>query len=419
MISEVDSARKPVSIVAIGAGNRANKYIQYILDNPDKASLVGVVEINSLRREAVAKKAGLDNTQCFDSYIDFFNSPKCADAVIISTPDNEHFQPAMMAIDKGYHVLLEKPIAQTVDECEKIAQAARKNNVMVEICYVLHFHPYFRKLYELVHSGEYGKIISINHKAPVGIDRMSHVYVRGIWNKKSTSGPLLTSKCCHDIDFITWITHGRCSKISSFGSLLWFRSENAPEGASEYCVDCVAEPKCPFSAVNLYKVRHDWVSNFDVPEDSSLDEVIEKVLREDPYGKCVYKCDNDVVDHQVLIMEYENGVTVNFTMDVFTTSNVRTTHIQLTNGEIYGDEYSIKATNFHTRHTKEFDFSHCLGAPFHAGADFLTVENFVDAINSGASHSSNDIYDAIESHRICAAAEESRLSGNTIGLASK
>lgn len=417
MMSEVDSARKPVSIVAIGAGNRANKYIQYILDNPDKAKLVGVVEINQVRSRAVAQKAGLNDTQCFDSYIDFFNLPKCADAVIISTPDNEHFCPAMLAIEKGYHVLLEKPIAQTMEECEAIAEAAKKNNVIVEVCYVLHFHPYFRKLYQLVQSGEYGRIVSINHKAPVGVDRMSHVYVRGVWNKKSTSGPLFTSKCCHDVDFITWITKCRCNKISSFGSLNWFKSENAPSGSAEFCVDCTVEKSCPFSAVNLYKRRRDWVSNFDIPEGTTFDEAIDNVLRTTPYGRCVYKSDNDVVDHQVVIMEFENGVTANLSMDVFTTSNIRTTHIQLTDGEIYGDEYSIKATKFLTRQTQEFDFSDSYGAPFHAGADFLTVENFVNAINNhDVSEACNNIYEAIESHRICVAAETSRMCGNTVRI---
>lgn len=417
MLSDDNVARKPVTIVAIGAGNRANKYLQYILDNPGKVKLVGVVEINHLRCQAMAHKAGLTESQCFSSYDDFFNSPKIADAVLISTPDNEHFVPAMKAIEQGYHVLLEKPIAQTVEECQKIADAAKKHNVVVDICYVLHFHPYFKKLYELAYSGKLGKIVSISHKAPVGVDRMSHVYVRGIWNKKSTSGPLLTSKCCHDIDFITWLTHSHCRKISSFGSLFWFKKENAPEGSATFCVDCASEASCPFSAVNLYKERRDWISNFDVPPGKTLDEVLDKVLHSEPYGRCVYCCDNDVVDHQVLVMEMANGITVNFTMDVFTLSNVRTTHIQLTGGEIYGDENKITVIDFRNRTQQVYDFSKYFGAPFHAGADFLTVDNFVDAINHhGVTAATNDIYDAIESHKICAAAEESRLSGNTIDM---
>ena len=220
----------PVSIVAIGAGNRTNKYLEYVKQHPDKVKLVGVVELNDIRRHKVAERFGLDASCCYSDYREFFNQPKQADAVMVCTPENMHFEPTMLAVEAGYHVLLEKPIAQTLDECLAIGEAARKKGVLVSVCHVLRYHPYFMKIKELVDSGELGHIISINHRTSVGVDRAAHGFVRGIWRSERLSNPMLMSKCCHDIDFLLWLTKTPCRKLTSFGSLRWFKAKNAPEG---------------------------------------------------------------------------------------------------------------------------------------------------------------------------------------------
>ena len=274
----MNKEQRPVSIVAIGAGNRTNKYLEYVRRNPDKARLIGVVELNDLRRQKVADEFSLDASCCYTDYRDFFRSPLKADAVMICTPENMHFEPAMLAIEAGYHVLLEKPIAQTLEECLAIGEAARRKNVIVSVCHVLRYHPYFIKLKELACSGELGNIISINHCTSVGVDRATHSFVRGLWSREADTNPMLISKCCHDIDFLLWLTKTRCRKITSFGSLRWFRSKNAPEGSAERCIDCKVEAQCPFSAVDLYRVRRDWISNFDIPQGKTIDQVIEDEL---------------------------------------------------------------------------------------------------------------------------------------------
>lgn len=220
----------PVRIVAIGAGNRTNKYLEYAVRHPERLQLAGVVELNPLRREAVAAKFGLASSQCFDDYRLFFGQPRSADAVLIATPEDTHFEPCMLAIEAGYDVLLEKPIAQRLDECRQIAEAARRRGVIVGICHVMRYHPYFVRIKEIVDSGELGQLISINHTAAVGIDRMTHCFVRGLWRREECANPMLISKCCHDIDFLLWLASSRCRKISSFGSLRWYRRENAPQG---------------------------------------------------------------------------------------------------------------------------------------------------------------------------------------------
>ena len=404
----------PVSIVAIGAGNRTNKYLEYVKQHPDKVKLVGVVELNDIRRHKVAEHFRLDASCCYSDYQEFFRSPLKADAVMICTPENMHFKPTMLAIEAGYHVLLEKPIAQTLEECQTIGKAAQKKGVLVSVCHVLRYHPYFMKINELVDSGELGHIISINHRTSVGVDRATHGFVRGIWRSERLSNPMLMSKCCHDIDFLLWLTKTPCRKLTSFGSLRWFKAKNAPEGSSERCIDCRVESTCPFSAVDLYQVRRDWIANFDVPEGKTIDDVIEDQLREGLYGRCVYHCDNDVVDHQIVSMEMESEVTVNFSMDIFTLKDYRETHISLTEGEIHGDETRLRVRRFRGAKETVYDFSGLAHQPFHAGADLAIIADFIDAIRTGRRDLVTSIERSVESHRICFEAERSRKEQRTI-----
>ena len=403
-----------IRIVAIGAGNRTNKYLEYVRQHPDKVKLVGVVELNEIRRKHVAERFGLDESQCFADYRDFFQHPFDADAVMVCTPENMHFEPTMQAIGRGYHVLLEKPIAQTLEECMLIAEAARKHDVLVSVCHVLRYHPYFMKIKELVDSGELGHIISINHRTSVGVDRTAHGFVRGIWRKEAVSNPMLMSKCCHDIDFLLWLTKTPCRKLTSFGSLRWFKEKNAPEGSADRCLDCEVESRCPFSAIDLYRVRRDWIANFDVPEGKTIDEVIEDQLRHGLYGRCVYRCDNDVVDHQIVSMEMESEVTVNFSMDIFTLKDNRETHISLTEGEIDGDETRLRVRRFRGAEETIYDFSDLAHQPFHAGADLAIMADFIEAIQQDRKDVVTSIDHSVESHRICFEAERSRKEKRTI-----
>lgn len=405
---------KQVSIVAIGAGNRTNKYLEYVKQHPDKAKLVGVVELNEIRRNKIAEKFCLEPSACFTDYHDFFRSSLKVDAVMICTPENMHYEPCMMAIEAGYHVLLEKPIAQTPEECIAIGEAARRKNVIVTVCHVLRYHPYFIKLKELACSGELGNIISINHRTAVGVDRAAHSFVRGPWRKESETNPMLISKCCHDIDFLLWLTKTRCRKLTSFGSLRWFKSTNAPEGSAHRCIDCQVESQCPFSAVDLYRIRRDWIANFDVPQGKNIDEVIEEELEQGLYGRCIYHCDNDVVDHQIVSMEMESEVTINFSMDIFTLEDHRATQICLTEGEIEGDETQIKVRRFRGGEETIYDFSDIKHKPFHAGADLDLMADFIEAIQTEGKYLRTSIDLSVESHRICFEAERSRKEKRTI-----
>lgn len=410
------SAFKPVSIVAIGAGNRMKTYSHYIELHPDQVKLVAVVECDDIRRNEMGEHFHILQENRFNNYDDFFKKPVPADAVIICTPDNEHFRPCMLAIKYGYHVLLEKPIAQSMEQCLEIKEAAKKANVIVCVCHVMRYHPCFIKIKEILDSGELGKIISINHIEGVGIDRTTHSYVRGIWNRKEISNPMLLAKCCHDVDFLLWITNSCCHKLSSFGSLKWFKKENAPKGSALRCIDCKVESKCPYSAVDLYLKRHDWISNFNIPKGLSLDDVIMKELEKGRLGRCVYHCDNDVVDHQILMMELEDGTTISLSMDIFTLNDHRKINIKLSEGEIECDELKLLVTHFREQKTEIFDFSDIMAKPYHGGADLKIMEEFIQAVRGKIKKLPSLVDDSIESHRICFEGEKSRITGKTITL---
>lgn len=414
---ENNIVREPVSIVAIGAGNRMNTYLHYVQQHRSAVTLAAVVEPDDIRRDAVARKFGLPADRCFKLADDYFQNPVSGvNAAFVCTPEDKHVKPTLQAIAAGYHVLLEKPIAQTVAECERIADAARQAGVVVGVCHVMRYHPYFMKIKEIVDSGELGKIISVEHSTGVGIDRFAHGFVRGCWRNSEVTNPLILAKCCHDVDFLLWLVGGKCQRVSSMGSLRWFKAENAPKGSAARCVDCKVEDKCPFSAIDLYKRRHEWIRNFDVPQGQTIDDVIDWQLREGPFGRCVYHCDNNVADNQTLIMQQSNGVDMTMTINVFTCKDDRFTRINLTEGEIVGDERTLTISHFRSRTSRTIDFSEVMKQPFHAGSDLSLVEAFVNTITGKQGGLVSTIDASIESHRICLEAERSRLTGVTVEL---
>lgn len=397
-----------VRLVAIGAGNRMRTYMHYLEEHPEEAQLVAVVDPAQFRRNRMGDKLGVPMHRRYADYSAFFKDKVDADAVIICTPDDQHYRPCMQAIRNGYHVLLEKPIAQTRQQCERICQAAHRHHVIVSICHVLRYHPTFLKIKQIVDSGELGQIISVNYTEGVGLDRATHSYVRGSWRRKETSNSMLLAKCCHDVDYLLWLTESPCRHLASYGTLRWFRSANAPKGSALRCLDCQVEDKCPYSAKDLYLRRHEWIRNFDVPDGKSLDEVIIEELKHGPLGRCVYHCDNDVVDHQVLLMQLENETTITLSMDIYTLQDHRQITLHGTHGELSSDESTISITTFRPRKTVSYDFTDLVRQPYHGGADMHIISDFIKAVRGEETHLPSLIDDALKSHIVCFEAERYR-----------
>lgn len=404
---------KPLTAVIIGAGDRgARAYAPYALEYPHEINIVAVAEPNRLRRDRVQKEHELDSEQCYDTWEDMFREGKIADIAIICTLDRDHYDPTMKALKLGYHVLLEKPMSPEPKECIEMEQAAIKYDRQLVIGHVLRYTEFWSKIQQVIAEGTIGDVASIQLNENVEIMHMSHSFVRGNWNNKEESSPMILQKSCHDMDILNFIMGKECKRISSYGSLMHFREDNAPKGAPERCLDgCPVEQQCPFHAGNYYLGEgRGWARKF--TEDDSNEGII-KALNETPYGKCVYQSDNDVVDHQVVNMEFEDGATATFSMSGFTREQTRIVQIMGTKGEIRGNmsENSISIFDFLTKHETVINFDRPVGG--HGGGDNKIMRTFIHAIRN---HQTSDeaISSAkvsVRSHLMAFAAEESRLDG--------
>lgn len=404
-----------ITAVVIGAGARGmDAYINKPI--PGQLTIVGVAEPNDYRRKHMKEKYDIPSEHCFNGYEELLNGPKIADLAIICTPDRMHYQPAKMAIEKGYHIMLEKPISPIPSEVYLIGRLAEKHDKVFSVCHVLRYTSFYSELKRILDSGTIGKLISVVHCEDVGYWHQAHSFVRGNWGNNEDSSPMILQKCCHDMDLLVYLVGSRCKKISSFGSLTHFKPENAPSGAPLRCTDgCPAFDTCQFNAVKLYLGRNrGWAKqHFDI-EDGS-DEAILKELTTNRYGRCVYRCNNNVVDHQVVNMEFENEETVSFTMCAFTESNKRISRFLGVDGEICCDmgKNTIVVRNFKTGNTETIIVNPNSGG--HGGGDYGIMTSVINAV-LGNTVDKTSVQESVQSHMMAFAAEESRLSGRSIDM---
>ena len=417
---------KQVKLILVGGGDRGSSYLKYLQLFPEKFAVVGLAEPVEAKRNSLRDTYGIPAENCFESYEDLLALPKMADVAMICTQDKMHVAPALLAIEKGYDLLLEKPIAPTAEECFTVAEAARKKGVRALVCHVLRYTPFYRAVKRLLDEGAVGEITNIEHREGVGNLHYSHSYVRGNWRKLSESSPMILAKSCHDTDLLQWLTGKECVRVQSMGTLSYFRAENAPAGAPKRCLDgCPHKDTCFYYAPDLYKVDTAEVKHFRAivaKKFSPTDEEVDEILKTSPYGRCVYYCDNDVVDRQVVSMQFGDDVYANFTMSPFNKGG-RVTTIMGTRGEMFAsmEEQIITVYDFATRKTtslyspdKDFDQSIAGG---HGGGDSGIMSDLYELIAGGKpSDSLSDLAVSTKSHLIAFAAEEARVSGKTIGM---
>lgn len=409
---------KRVTAALIGAGARGmDAYGRYALEHPHDIAFVAVAEPDPERREKFKNLHGISDDMCFESWKQLLEQPRLADAALVCTQDRMHFQPALEALEKGYHLLLEKPMSIDPLECIAVGEAAGKSGKTALVCHVLRYTPFFRSIKELLDDGRIGRLISIQHNENVGYYHQAHSYVRGNWRNSDVSSPMILAKSCHDMDILLWLAGSECTRISSFGSLTHFRSENAPDGAPDRCLDgCPAEAACPYYAPRLYLTPStDWPASV-ISVDTSL-EARERALREGPYGRCVYKCDNNVVDHQVASIEFANEVTAVFTMCAFTPEISRTLKLMGTRGEIRGsmEKNEIEVTDFNSGRREIINLNG--GASGHGGGDAALMGDFARLVREGGGGSGfTSATHSVLSHLMAFAAEKSRLSGKTVDM---
>ena len=382
-----------IDIAVIGAGNRARKYLQCL---PPGVRVRSVIEPDPLRLSIASRMCGVPERDCFSSSDEFFSHLPAVDAAIIAAPDRLHVPLALQAVSVGLPVLLEKPVSQSEAEYRSLMDAASAAGVSVGVCLEMRCHPFFRRLGELARSGIIGDIQSIEHVEHVGPDRMAHSFVRGLWSRKADSGPIFLSKCCHDADFLLSVTGGKVVSVRSWGSLSKFvHNPSAPAR----CIDCSRED-CPYSAVKLYRDRGAWTECFDVPDGSTLSDVVEAELLAGKYGRCVYRCDNDVFDEQTVEAVLDNGITLKMSMEGTSMQEGRVTRIQGARGAVFAGDGIIRVTDCEGRTVLEEDYSELVTQPFHSGADRTLMAEFFAAVKEGREPESS-LSAALEGHRLC------------------
>ncbi|MDR2322063.1 MAG: Gfo/Idh/MocA family oxidoreductase [Microbacterium sp.] len=411
------------TIAVIGAGLRSSVYASEATGT-SMARIVAVAEPDPARREAFRVRHGIPEEGLFEDWRDLLAQERLADAVIIGTQDHLHLDPAVAAAERGYHILLEKPIAPTEEAATRIVEAAERNGVILAVCHVMRYSPYTQHLLRLIREGAIGRVVDIQHLEQVGWWHFAHSFVRGNWRREDESTTMLLAKACHDIDWVSYMMGRIPTRVSSFGSLNHFRAEERPEGAADRCWECPVRASCPYSARRIYldclgdPEKEFWPLSA-VTTDAT-EAGVEKALREGPYGRCVYASDNDVVDTQVVSMEFDDGATATVTVTAFAALEHRKTRLFGTRGSIEGDGRMLRIHDFTTDTITEVDTG--LGddasmAGGHGGADGELARAFFAAIRDGdPTKVLTSGHDSLDTHRVVWAAEDSRRDGVVVTI---
>ncbi len=412
---------KPVDLLIVGAGSRGTTYAKYASLHPTLARVVGVAEPRAFFRERMAQTHQIAPEHVAVDWRPLAELPRFADAVVIATPDAFHMEPALAFAQKGYDILLEKPLAPDPQSCQCIVDAALANRIIFAVGHVMRYTNYTQKLKQLLDAGLIGEIVSVQLVEPVGYWHQAHSFVRGNWRNSVQSSPMLLQKSCHDLDWLRYIMGRRCVQVSSFGSLMHFRKEAKPAqaGGALRCVECAYEPHCPYSARRLYlglleKGKTGWPLDVITTNPTYAD--VMAALQDGPYGRCVYECDNDVVDHQVVNLLYDNGATASFTM--IGTSQMRDRQVAIygTLGELRGNGEKIVHYDFLSEKTEEITPP----APDtrmggHNGGDYTLIERFVAAVaNRDPGRILSGPAESLETHLTVFAAEQARHEGRVV-----
>jgi predicted dehydrogenase len=412
----------PISIVVAGAGQRGSGYARWALRHPDRARVVAVAEPRDVRRARFAAEHGIAAGDTAAGWEELAARPRFADAVLICTQDQMHEGPAEAFAAAGYHLLLEKPMAPDEAGCRRIVAAVERAGVMLAVGHVMRYTPYTRAVKEIVDSGELGDIMSVQHLEPVGFWHQAHSFVRGNWRRADLANTMLMAKSCHDLDWLAYILGRAPHRVSSFGSLTHFTAAARPAGAADRCLACPVEASCAYSAPRLYgglleRGEHGWPLSVLLEEFTPA--ALADALRDGPYGRCVYACDNDVVDHQVVALEYPGATTATFTMTAFCQAADRSTRLFGTRGELAGDGRTIRVYDFLTRAGRQVDSAPAgampglfSGAEGHGGGDAGLMDAFTAAVATG----NRDLIlsgsrESLASHLAVFAAERARRDG--------
>lgn len=425
---------KPITAIIVGAGHRSFVYSELAKTNPEMLKIVGVADPNPIRRKKAMDYFGFKEDMCFENAEELAKKGKLADTVINGTMDEQHLETAVPLLDAGYDMLLEKPFAPNEEEMRQIVNCAKKNNSKVMICHVLRYTPFYYAIKERIVNGEIGDIINIQTTEHVSYHHLSTSYIRGKWaNSDKCHTSMLLAKCCHDLDIIMWMmSETKPKQISSFGGKFQFKPENAPKEAGTICMkDCPLVDTCVYSTKRLYIDHPDrWAfyvwDALEGKKNVTIEDKIALMKSDSPYARCIYKCDNNVVDHQSVLINFESGATGTHNMVGGSAEPRREIHIIGTKGEIFGNFEESKFTVLKIdpspdAHNEECDVEEVdlrvtgdmVGAyGGHGGGDERLAADFVKFIKGEKpSLACTSIFDSVAGHLSVYLADKSRENG--------
>ena len=411
---------KCIKMIILGAGGRGNfVYGDYALANPDKAKVVAVAEPDAEKRKIFARKHQLDEEHIFNSWDQVFKLDKFADVVCVCTQDRMHVAPAVAAMELGYDIILEKPVAPTAKECKYLDAMATKYGVSVGVAHVLRYTPFFCTIKKALEAGEIGRLRGIQHNENIGHIHFSHSFVRGNWRNEETSSPMILAKSCHDMDILLYLVGKDCTDLASYGSKGTFSAKNRPADAPDRCLDgCPHAESCPYYGPRIYLNGNvDWPVN--ILTTDCTPSGITKALQTGPYGRCVYACDNDMTEQQAVTFRFEDDVTAVFTMSAFTDSTTRTIKLMGEKGEIRGnmERNEVSIFDFETNQEKVIHIKMEGMASGHAGGDSNFIADFLTHEQDKALFPlKTSLHLAIQSHLMAFAAHQSMLTNKAVNL---
>src|SRR6266550_2627942 len=411
---------RPVELVMVGAGNRGHlAYGSFAERTPELAKFVAVVEPDDARRARFANAHRIPAERQFRSWEEIAGRSQLAPALINATLERQHRASTLGLLAAGYDMLLEKPMAPTPAECLEIASAAESQGRLLQIAHVLRYAPFFLAVREVITSGRLGAVVSVDWRENLVYWHFAHSYVRGNWGNSQRGGPIILTKCCHDLDLLVWI-FGRCERLSSAGSLTHFTRGVVGAEIPERCTDgCPIADDCPYFAPRVYLDRLRENANSFAVAAVTVDRTPEGVMRAletGPYGRCVYRSDNDVVDHQVVLMRFAGGLSVSLTMQGSSHVEGRTVRIDGTRATLLANE-SRGEMEIHDHRTGQAErIAKKKGVGGHGGGDEGLMRAFVGAIQGDRASVLTSAREAVASHLMAFAAERARIHGEVVGM---
>lgn len=413
--------KKQIRAAILGTGARGCGYGMLMNKRPEEYTLTAACDIAPEQLRKAKGLLVLSDDMLFHDEENFF-AEKRADLLVIATCDKDHVRQCVRAMRLGYDVLLEKPVSDSREELSELLRVQEETGRIVAVCHELRYGYGYEKLSELLAEGAVGKLIAIDAMERVAYWHQAQAYVRIQYDHRDVACPTILAKCSHDLDLIQHYVGSECGTVTSIGGLGFFRIENAPENSTGRCLDCPLSETCVYSAKKIYidgwkkKGCPEFVWPFNKVSlvKPNTEERLYEGLRTTCFGRCVFRCgferDPGVVDHQLVQMNFANGVTAVLKM-VFAAEPGRRINLFGSTGEILMDERvgTIEVMPYGGE-KRVIDLNTSDG---HGGGDPKLIEHLYKVL-SGEEPNRTSLRESVECHLIGIAAEESRHSGGEL-----